>query len=182
MNTLVYYLYRDGSNYKVHNEVVLKGEITPEQISAIAESLDSGENFIPSQVGLPERRFENWTEDDGPWFELDPNTAFSCTEQESTVEMTVDELVAKFVAAKGAWDDGAVMPSVSDCQPTAQNTEGGYLFVIEGNAADAAKPVGQPHAFRITKKEAEDMVKIALCRGIPKERIHVFPLSSDILQ
>ena len=54
--------------------------------------------------------------------------------------------------------------------------------MIEGDVANAANPFSQPHVFRITKEEAEDMVKIALGRGIPKERVHVFPLSADILQ
>lgn len=78
------------------------------------------------------------------------------------------------------------MPSVpveqNDYQPASKNTEGGYIFVIEGDVANAANPFSQPHVFRITKEEAEDMVKIALGRGIPKERVHVFPLSADILQ
>ena len=35
LNTAIHYLYRDASNYKVHTEVVLKGEITAEQIKEV---------------------------------------------------------------------------------------------------------------------------------------------------
>jgi len=51
-NTLFEYGYADGSNYKVHSEVVLSGRLTEEQIRNMLSSLDQGEFFIPSQVGL----------------------------------------------------------------------------------------------------------------------------------
>ena len=58
-------------NYKVWNTCVVCGEITEQQKETIINSLDGGEYFIPSKVGLPEKRFENYdAEVDHDWFEL----------------------------------------------------------------------------------------------------------------
>lgn len=105
MNTQIGYLYRDADNYKQYHEEVLEGEITPEQKRMIADCLDDGEYFIPHQVGLPEVRFDTVTESDHPWFELDSETGFTLTSEPPTVNITVDELVSRFQAAKGCWDD-----------------------------------------------------------------------------
>lgn len=56
VNTKISYLYRDASNYKAYNEVIIKGKISPEQINQIMECLDDGEYFIPCQIGFPEIR------------------------------------------------------------------------------------------------------------------------------
>lgn len=53
MNTRLTLLYRDASNYKARETVVLRGEFTPEQVAAIRAKFDDGEFIIPSQVGLP---------------------------------------------------------------------------------------------------------------------------------
>lgn len=103
-NTKVSYLYRDASNYKVHNEAVIKGGFTPEQAEAVMACLDMGENFIPCQVGLPEKRFDNTTEDDHCWFELGEHS-FEETDAPATVDMTMDGLVQRFMEAKGRWDE-----------------------------------------------------------------------------
>lgn len=104
MNTRISYLYRDASNYKQHNEVVVPGTFTPEQIEAIIGCLDAGEYFIPAQVSLPEKRFGNITEDDHCWFELSRN-GFEETDAEPNIDMTPDEVVAKFLEAKENWYD-----------------------------------------------------------------------------
>lgn len=104
MNTKISYLYRDASNYKMPNEVVIAGPITEHQISIIMDCLECRENFIPSQVGLPEERFGEWTEDDHCWFELQ-RCGFEATGEEPDVYITADELVGKFLEAKGNWDD-----------------------------------------------------------------------------
>lgn len=46
MNTRISYLYRDASNYKKHNEVVVPGTFTPEQIKAITGCLDAGGGIV----------------------------------------------------------------------------------------------------------------------------------------
>ena len=59
MNTRISYFYRDASNYKAYNECIVRGLLTDEQTKAILDCLDR-DNFIPSQVGLPERRFDRF--------------------------------------------------------------------------------------------------------------------------
>ncbi len=104
MNTRISYLYRDASNYKVTNEVIIFGSISDYQINIIIGCLDSGEYFIPDQVGLPEERFGEFTEDDHCWFALQKDD-FEATKEKPNVHMTVNELVRKFLEAKGNWDD-----------------------------------------------------------------------------
>lgn len=65
MNTKISYLYRDASNYKVPNECIVRGLLTDEQTKAILDCLDM-DNFIPSQVGLPERRFDRFDPEETP--------------------------------------------------------------------------------------------------------------------
>lgn len=102
-NTKITYLYRDASNYKMTTEVILKGEITEEGKQTILDNLEDGEYFIPRQVGLPENRFEELTEDDHCYFELDENS-FEITDLPATEDMTVKELVEKFRETEGCWD------------------------------------------------------------------------------
>lgn len=103
LNTKIGYLYRDADNYKMWNECVVEGEITPEQIATIMECLDDGENFVPHMVGLPERKFETFDpQADTPFFEIAKN-CFTSTEEEPTVDVTVPELVAAFLRLKGNW-------------------------------------------------------------------------------
>ena len=111
MNTKVEYLYRDASNYKVHNEAVIKGTLTTEQIEEIMSCRDCAEYFIPQQVGLPEKRFGKITEDDHCWFEI-CKEGFSETDQVNTVDLTAEELYRNFLAASGNWDEWAWLRGV----------------------------------------------------------------------
>lgn len=104
VNTKINYLYRDASNYKQHNEVVIAGKITEQQISTIVSCLSDGEYFIPKQVGLPETRFSEWTEDDHCWFELS-RYSFENTDRIPTIGITIEELISNFEKAKDNWDD-----------------------------------------------------------------------------
>lgn len=96
INTRVDYLYRDGSNYKMHSCEIVRGAITPEQIKQIEDSLIGGEYFYPSEVGLPENRFEDFCEGDPDWFEMDTEDNFAETTEAPTVDITVDQLVENF--------------------------------------------------------------------------------------
>lgn len=109
MNTKISYMYRDADNYKTWNEEVLKGEISAQQLMTIIDCLEDKMYFIPSQVGLPEVRFDDVTEADHCWFELCPEQDFSTTAHEPTIDMTVDKLVERFQAAKGRWDDESLL-------------------------------------------------------------------------
>jgi len=102
-NTKITFLYRDASNYKMLNEVILKGAATEEDKKAILESCD-GEFFIPEQVGLDVERFGDITEDDHCWCELGED-AFSETDAGPTEDITVSELAERFRQAAGRWDD-----------------------------------------------------------------------------
>lgn len=103
-NTHISYLYRDACNYKVHNEAIIRGELSAQQIDVIMGCLNDGEYFIPSQVGLPEERFGSFTEDDHYWFEL-ARDGFSPVKEDATVDITPDELVQKFTEAKNNWHE-----------------------------------------------------------------------------
>lgn len=39
MNTKISYLYRDAYNYKVHNECIIVGELSKEQIQSMKQGL-----------------------------------------------------------------------------------------------------------------------------------------------
>lgn len=101
MNTKIVYLYRDASNYKVLNKAVIRGELSEEDQKTILSCLEDGEYFIPSQVGLDEERFGSWTEDDHCWFELEPG--FAEPTNAAPGNLTCEQLVSNFLAAKGNW-------------------------------------------------------------------------------
>lgn len=103
MNTKISYLYRDASNNKVPNECIVRGLLTEEQTKAILDCR-AGDNFIPSQVGLPEKRFDRFDpEKDTCWFEL-YESGFDPTDAEATVDLSVDELVSHFLSKKNHWE------------------------------------------------------------------------------
>jgi hypothetical protein len=60
------YLYRDGSNYKAWGSLLVSGEPTPEDITALKECLESGEYFVAEQVGIPPVYKELWELSGGP--------------------------------------------------------------------------------------------------------------------
>ena len=87
-NTKINYIYRDGCNYKMQNEAVLKGEFKPEDLAYI-ESVQDCELFIPEQVGLHiTRPSDEYTEDDHCWAELFPEDDIELTDEEPTEELT----------------------------------------------------------------------------------------------
>jgi len=107
MNTKIEYMYRDASNYKQFNEVVVEGEHTADDKSFIMGCLDDyADGFIPQQVGLPALQkqmvgFPN--EDDHCWHELEE---IELTNEAPTIQMTMKELIKKFKEAKEvSWDD-----------------------------------------------------------------------------
>lgn len=114
MNTEIHYQYRDGSNYKQPQSVVVEGELSQEQIQEIYSRCDEyveGEvfdpeieepiYFIPRQVGLPETRFEKITEDDHCWFEMG---MINLTDKAPTIQMTAKEVLENFEDVD-RWDD-----------------------------------------------------------------------------
>lgn len=109
MNTKISYLYRDAYNYKVHNECVVKGTLTEEQIETIMDCLDCGEYFIPHKVGLTENKFGEETDADHDFFEMDSD-GFEQTKEAPTAFITADALVEAFKNCKDKWEE--IMPPV----------------------------------------------------------------------
>ena len=107
MKTVFHYIYRDADNYKQGHTVILDGVLTFDQIKP---HLDS-DGFIPDDVGLPELQcqmesFPSVDDDEGEgldhvWHEIDEHD-FTSTEDDPTSDLTADQLLAKFKAAK--WD------------------------------------------------------------------------------
>jgi len=113
MNTKISYLYRDASNYKEHNEVIVSGEFTSNDLKRISRCLDEGEFFIPRDVGLPENRITPYrTDDDHCWFEMEIwenedgtyDGGFKLTDDEPTVDLDMQELVRNFENVK-TWNE-----------------------------------------------------------------------------
>lgn len=104
VNTKITYLYRDASNYKKWNECIVKGRMTGPQVREILSCCNDGMYFIPSQVGLPEEKFPDTTEDDHCWFELDEGS-FQMTQQPATEEVTVEGIVEAFRESRDNWRD-----------------------------------------------------------------------------
>lgn len=102
MNTRISYFCQDAGNCKMLNETIISGSIAKHQIDIIMDCLENGENFIPRQVGLPEKRFGKLTENDHCWFKLQ-KSSFEVTVEEPDSDMTVDKLIGKFLKAKGNW-------------------------------------------------------------------------------
>ncbi len=100
-NTRVEYLYRDASNYKKHNEVVVSGACSKEDIDYVMGEVT---DFIPEQLGLPLLRpDDNITEDDHCYAEL---ISIEETDEPATISMTWEELLSAFKEAiDGGWDD-----------------------------------------------------------------------------
>ena len=64
-----------------------------------------GEYFIPRQVGMPERKFDEYdTEADHCWFELSKE-GFEYTEQPANVSLTAQQLAENFAACRNNWQD-----------------------------------------------------------------------------
>lgn len=47
------YLYRDASNYKAWNDLLLVGHLTEEEMMLMRRKLESGEFFIAEQLRIP---------------------------------------------------------------------------------------------------------------------------------
>ena len=102
-NTEVTYLYRDASNYKTLETIVLEGQMTEEQIAEVIGYLD-GEYFIPEQIGLYLPVGDEPTEDDHCFCELG-KFDFKPTDNDDC-EMTVEEFISRFKkASEEGWDD-----------------------------------------------------------------------------
>ena len=150
-NTRIDYLYRDADNYKMPNSVVVKGLLSEDQKKIIMSNLQDGEFFIPSQVGLPETRVDEYwdMESDHVFFEL-YEYSFAETDEEPTVAVTADELVKNFEAVR---EDGW---NVTEAERNAMNHYEIKDFSSldeKVNAAENKKSVNQHFVNTIKKDE-----------------------------
>jgi hypothetical protein len=108
VNTRIDYMYRDGANWQSYGHAVLAGELSDADRALIRENLDSGEYFIPSQVGLPDLQYKDATyyhpDYDHVWHELNVDEDFEPTNAPPTVQFTAHEFAERFRDI--VWDDG----------------------------------------------------------------------------
>lgn len=186
MNTRISYMYRDADNYKTHHDEVLSGEITQQQLMTIADCLDDNTYFIPHQLGLPEIRFDQVTESDHCWFELYPEQDFSSTNDEPTIDMTVDELVERFQKAKDHWNEenfsnyaAAMLGQVAD-----EEDDGEYFIAVEPVILYSGKTIVGMLSAKIVSVYGEDAmqqkVSSLIKEGYKEDGIHVFFAKDEI--
>ena len=104
MNTKITYMYRDACNYKNYGEIIVKGKYTEDQVDRILNTLDGYEYFIPEQVGFPAIRFDDYTEDDHCWHELERNDFTLTNEKATEGDATIEDIVNRFESVK-RWND-----------------------------------------------------------------------------
>ncbi len=172
-NTRVDYLYRDGSNYKMHSNEIVRGAITPEQVEQIKNSLIDGEYFYPADVGLPENRFEPSYEDDPDWFELSFDGNFEHTTQKATIDLTVEQLVNNFQRSaaerKSAKNTFSCIVTLKRTRPDLRKPESwedDFIMeieedaIIDGDICEYAKNTFYAMAHELlTSKEAVQLFK-----------------------
>ena len=111
-NTELNYTYRDASNYKTYNSVVLEGIMTTEMFEEMKSCCEDGiDLFIPEQLGLDLIRDWRTTEDDHPYAEL---TDFELVPNKPTTDITVDELLRRFRLAKDNWHPEDYEPEIEE--------------------------------------------------------------------
>lgn len=126
-NTLFEFLYRDASNYKTLNRVLLEGELTQEEIEEIYSCCD-GCFFIAEQVGLSHSfPGTSITEDDHVWCTMyeDAPHGFSTVSTELDADsddtmwlpqekrfLSARELLEYFRAANGHWNVAKYLPEL----------------------------------------------------------------------
>ena len=97
-NTLIFYFERDDEHHAVQHSVVVKGILTPEQKKVIEDCLEQGRYFVPEQLNFYDcpasEPFPRWCE----W-----STAYSLTTRQATVDMSTEDLVARFQELRNGW-------------------------------------------------------------------------------
>lgn len=118
-NTLIDYTYRDLSNNKVHDCVILAGRLTEPQIETILGTLFEKEKFIPGQVGLNDlqTKFESsrgWDDqEDQVWHEL---RSIQYIDRRPTGPK-VDEFMAAWPTDEEGWKRDEYHTRLSGCFP-----------------------------------------------------------------
>jgi len=90
MNTSITYQYRDASNYKEFDTVIISGLLS---LNNIEEYLYDREFFIPSEIGLKDLQPENLNQDDHIWHEI---LEIVHTHEKPTVNITAEKIISNF--------------------------------------------------------------------------------------
>ncbi|WP_154659419.1 hypothetical protein [Arenimonas composti] len=111
-----HYQYRDAGNWKTPGRVLLAGRASAEREAAIRRTLESGDLFVPEQVGLPALQAQHLEEcgvEDREGDDLDHafhefvglKAARVASKQSSVPSAALDELIRRFEAiAHVGWD------------------------------------------------------------------------------
>lgn len=107
--TVLEYCYRDASNYRVHEWILLSGSLTREGEARLRASLIHNTWFVAEEVGLNSLRPKleevsgGATPDDHAWHELIRVRQATVAEiAKLPVECSVEEIVGRFEFARGA--------------------------------------------------------------------------------
>ena len=99
MNSQISYQYRDASNYKVFDTVIIRGLFS---LHDIEQYLYEKEFFIPSEIGLKDLQPKKLTHDDHIWHEI---LEICNTNEKPTADITAEEIVLNFErAAREEWN------------------------------------------------------------------------------
>ncbi|MDR4499640.1 MAG: hypothetical protein MRK02_17235 [Candidatus Scalindua sp.] len=93
MNTLITYQYRDASNYKEFDTVIIRGLLS---LKDLEEYLYEKEFFIPSETRMKDLQPENLNQDDHIWHEI---PEINHTNQKPTVKITAQDIISNFKKA-----------------------------------------------------------------------------------
>lgn len=114
--TVIPTMYRDASNWKVHGEIHVHGELTRADIQSVRAALNDGLHYVPGQVGLVHYGSGEYSsypsEDDHGWQEmwLDEITVIDAAQVDRRLSVatgpedggTAADFVARLTAAAGA--------------------------------------------------------------------------------
>lgn len=111
MNTKITYMYRDADNFKTYNTVILSGMLTEAGLLQISSKFEMGEDFIPSQVGLPDLQITLGGDlgSDHVWHEWVDAVH---TEEAADFLLAVEQLVERFEKLEG-WDEIKALESLT---------------------------------------------------------------------
>lgn len=105
------YQYRDAANWKTYGELLLAGEASEADISAVVSLFDGGDLFVAEQIGIPSLCEQHFIDYDGPsdldhayheFFELRPATREDIDRM--SIFATISDLFARITATGGRWD------------------------------------------------------------------------------
>lgn len=103
MNTIISYLYRDACNYKKFHDVIVSGQLEPNDLFSC---LKDKEFFVPSEVGLMDLQEDVFTQYDHIWHAL---CSVEATDEPENIPITASELKNAFRDAyANGWNEYSV--------------------------------------------------------------------------